>query len=40
MWSIALAGKPGALPDLYMMGLFGAGAFLLRSAGCTVNDLW
>eukprot|EP00873_Tetraselmis_striata_P023849 jgi/Tetstr1/444113/TSEL_032012.t1 len=40
LWSIALAGEPGALPDLYNMGLFSVGAFLLRSAGCTVNDLW
>mmetsp|Transcript_70902 Transcript_70902/g.224469 ORF Transcript_70902/g.224469 Transcript_70902/m.224469 type:complete len:255 (-) Transcript_70902:48-812(-) len=30
----------GAVPDLYYMSLCGAGAVLLRSAGCTVNDLW
>ena len=23
-----------------MLALFGAGAILLRGAGCTVNDLW
>ncbi len=23
-----------------MLALFGAGAVLLRGAGCTVNDLW
>ncbi|KAK1435928.1 hypothetical protein QVD17_01701 [Tagetes erecta] len=39
MWSITLAAPPGHLPDLKMMALFGCGAFLLRGAGCTINDL-
>ncbi|KAL8244600.1 hypothetical protein R6Q59_010858 [Mikania micrantha] len=39
MWSITLAASPGHLPDLKMMTLFGCGAFLLRGAGCTINDL-
>lgn len=39
-WSIALAAPPGALPDARLIALFGAGAVLLRGAGCTVNDLW
>ncbi|MEW5310122.1 MAG: hypothetical protein WDW38_001950 [Sanguina aurantia] len=39
-WSIALAASPGHLPDLQLLMLFGAGAVLLRGAGCTVNDLW
>ena len=39
-WSIALAAPPGAIPDLRLLALFGAGAVLLRGAGCTVNDLW
>lgn len=39
-WSIALAADPGSLPDATTLGLFGVGAFLLRGAGCTVNDLW
>ncbi|KAG2487418.1 hypothetical protein HYH03_013986 [Edaphochlamys debaryana] len=39
-WSIALAASPGHLPDLHMVALFGAGAVLLRGAGCTINDLW
>lgn len=39
MWSITLAAAPGHLPDLKMMTLFGCGAFLLRGAGCTINDL-
>ena len=39
-WSIALAAAPGAPPDAGMLALFGAGALLLRGAGCTINDLW
>lgn len=39
-WSIALATPPASLPDPYTLGLFGAGAILLRGAGCTINDLW
>jgi 4-hydroxybenzoate polyprenyltransferase len=23
-----------------MLGLFGAGAFIMRGAGCTINDMW
>ena len=38
-WSIAIAAPAGALPDLYILSLFGAGSLLLRGAGCTVNDL-
>lgn len=40
LWSIALAAEPGTLPDLWTTALFSMGAFLLRGAGCTVNDLW
>jgi 4-hydroxybenzoate polyprenyltransferase len=39
-WSIALATPAGMLPDLKMLGLFGVGAFAMRSAGCIINDLW
>ena len=39
-WSIALATSPGHLPDLKLLCLFGLGAFLMRGAGCIVNDLW
>ncbi|KAK0417980.1 hypothetical protein QR680_013309 [Steinernema hermaphroditum] len=39
-WSIALAAPAGTLPSLYMLSLFGAGAFFMRSAGCVINDLW
>lgn len=24
----------------WFLGLFGAGAFLMRGAGCIINDLW
>ncbi|VDL81340.1 unnamed protein product [Nippostrongylus brasiliensis] len=39
-WSIALATPAGQLPSLYYLALFGAGAILMRSAGCVINDLW
>jgi len=39
-WSLALAAPPGALPDPALLALFGAGALLLRGAGCTINDWW
>eukprot|EP00128_Syssomonas_multiformis_P003979 Colp12_sorted_trinity150504_noHs@16971 len=39
-WSIALAAPPGALPDFKMMGLFALGSFIMRGAGCTINDMW
>ncbi|KAM7540739.1 hypothetical protein Aperf_G00000044461 [Anoplocephala perfoliata] len=38
-WSIALAANPGCFPDLGMLLMFGAGAILMRGAGCTVNDI-
>lgn len=39
-WSIGLCATPGMLPDFAMLGLFGAGAFIMRGAGCTINDMW
>ena len=36
-WSIGLA-TPGT-PDLVMVGLFAAGALIMRGAGCTLNDI-
>lgn len=27
-------------PTAYMIGLFSAGAVIMRGAGCTINDLW
>lgn len=35
-----MASSPGCLPDPYMLLLFGTGAFLMRGAGCTINDMW
>jgi len=40
LWSIALAAPSGCPPDLALMGLFGVGAFVMRGAGCTINDMW
>lgn len=39
-WSIALSAPAGCLPDLSMLALFGAGAVIMRGAGCTINDMW
>mmetsp|Transcript_13026 Transcript_13026/g.21340 ORF Transcript_13026/g.21340 Transcript_13026/m.21340 type:complete len:354 (+) Transcript_13026:861-1922(+) len=39
-WSIALASPPGHLPDLKLLATFGVGALVMRSAGCTINDMW
>ncbi|CAM9920311.1 unnamed protein product [Ectocarpus sp. 12 AP-2014] len=39
-WSIALAAPIGTLPDAKLMALFATGSVLMRSAGCTINDLW
>lgn len=40
LWSIALGGVHGDVPDFKLMGIFGIGAMLMRSAGCIVNDLF
>ncbi|OWZ09536.1 Para-hydroxybenzoate-polyprenyltransferase [Phytophthora megakarya] len=39
-WSISMAAPAGHLPDLKLLVLFGTGAFIMRSAGCTINDMW
>ena len=39
-WSIALASPPHTLPDPQLLVTFGVGAFVMRSAGCVINDLW
>eukprot|EP00968_Pinguiococcus_pyrenoidosus_P029202 scaffold8404_cov305-Pinguiococcus_pyrenoidosus.AAC.2 len=39
-YSIALAAPMGDLPDFSLLGLFTVGAFIMRGAGCTVNDMW
>ena len=37
-WSIMWA--PPTMESLKMMALFGTGAWIMRGAGCTINDLW
>ncbi|ODN05928.1 4-hydroxybenzoate polyprenyltransferase, mitochondrial [Orchesella cincta] len=37
-WGLTVAS--GGIPDLSLLALFGAGAFVMRGAGCTVNDMW
>ncbi|MBF0444347.1 MAG: 4-hydroxybenzoate octaprenyltransferase [Magnetococcales bacterium] len=37
LWAL-VAAKPGA-PDWYLLGVFAIGAFVMRSAGCVVNDI-
>jgi 4-hydroxybenzoate polyprenyltransferase len=37
-WGIGLTARGAALP--WLLALFGAGAVLMRAAGCVVNDLW
>ena len=39
-WGIAMATAAGQLPSLQLLGLFGIGSFVMRGAGCTINDLW
>ncbi|OQR95912.1 para-hydroxybenzoate-polyprenyltransferase [Thraustotheca clavata] len=39
-WSTALAAPMGAFPDPKLLGLFATGAFIMRGAGCTINDMW
>lgn len=42
LWSLTLAAyMAGPVPpSLWAIGLFAVGAFVMRSAGCVVNDLW
>ena len=35
-----MAASPGHLPSLATLALFGAGAFVMRGAGCIINDMW
>ena len=40
-WSVALASPVEAWPAAaLLMGKFAVGAFVMRGAGCTINDLW
>lgn len=38
-WAIALGGDYAKHPDYLLLGLFFAGALLMRSAGCAFNDI-
>lgn len=42
LWSVAMASQAvtGSTPDPWFVLLFGIGAFVMRGAGCVVNDLW
>lgn len=35
-----MAASAGCPPSLEMLSLFAVGAFVMRGAGCTINDLW
>eukprot|EP00946_MAST-07B_sp_MAST-7B-sp1_P000122 g122.t1 len=37
---LRLAAPAGSLPDIGLCALFGVGAFVMRGAGCTINDMW
>ncbi|KAA0149602.1 hypothetical protein FNF29_05814 [Cafeteria roenbergensis] len=39
-WGLALAASPGELPSAGLAAIFAVGAFAMRGAGCTVNDMW
>eukprot|EP01031_Cornospumella_fuschlensis_P034494 gene34494-41763_t len=39
-WGTALATAPHAIPDPILLLKFLTGAFIMRGAGCTINDLW
>ncbi len=39
LWSILLA-RPGVARGLWLILLFLVGSFVMRAAGCVVNDLW
>ena len=40
LWSTALAAPIGTLPDIKLCTLFSIGSFIMRGAGCTINDMW
>ncbi|GMM27866.1 4-hydroxybenzoate octaprenyltransferase [Martiniozyma asiatica (nom. inval.)] len=42
-WSITMAAFMTSAPllsTLWMLGVFSVGAFVMRGAGCTINDIW
>ncbi len=40
IWGVALATPAGGLPDILLMSKFVVGSFVMRGAGCTINDIW
>jgi len=38
-WAITMAGPKGQHPDFFLLGLFLAGAIIMRGAGCALNDI-
>lgn len=42
LWSLSIASKSidGGLPNPWYIVLFAFGAFVMRGAGCVINDLW
>ncbi len=38
-WAVALAAPEGGVPNIELLGLFMIGAFVMRGAGCTYNDI-
>tara|TARA_R110000787_G_scaffold226512_3_gene334348 strand:+ start:106568 stop:107572 length:1005 start_codon:yes stop_codon:yes gene_type:complete len=42
LWSVTMAAKASGaeMPPAGFVGLFALGAFVMRGAGCVVNDLW
>jgi len=39
LWAVALAAPTASLPDFQLIVLFFLGAFVMRGAGCTFNDI-
>ncbi|KAF2076082.1 hypothetical protein CYY_002596 [Polysphondylium violaceum] len=39
LWSIAIATPIGSFPDPMVLAVFATGAFVMRSAGCVINDM-
>jgi 4-hydroxybenzoate polyprenyltransferase len=37
---VAVATPAATVPDPSLLALFATGAFIMRGAGCTINDLW
>jgi 4-hydroxybenzoate polyprenyltransferase len=40
VWGTSLATEMGHVPDIILLSKFAVGAFVMRGAGCVINDLW